>query len=74
MDLSDQHWVELGQTLQRIHSTILPEAIKSKIKRETYSPQARESVRRYLAQIRAGLSDGPGRSDKLAAFLKDQTE
>ena len=48
VDLSDQHWVELGQTLQRIHSTILPEAIKGKIKRETYSPQARETVKRYL--------------------------
>jgi spectinomycin phosphotransferase len=71
IDLSDHHWIELGQTLQRIHSTILPEAIKSKIKRETYSPQARETVKRYLTQIEQESPVNPV-GVKLTAFLKSK--
>jgi spectinomycin phosphotransferase len=71
IDLSDRHWIELGQTLQHIHPTTLPDDIKSNIKSEAYSPQARETVRRYLACIGRGkLKDTVGL--ELAAFLQSK--
>jgi spectinomycin phosphotransferase len=73
IDLSDHHWVELGKTLQRIHSTVLPEAIKGKIKRETYSPQTRDTVKRHLAQIEQDSPMDPV-SDILLAFLKSKRD
>jgi spectinomycin phosphotransferase len=68
IELSDQHWIELGQTLHRIHSINLPEALNRKIKQETYSPLACESVKSYLAQIEQDSPLDP-LGEKLATFL-----
>ena len=53
VDLLDQHWVEFGAALKRIHSVALPPALLSRIQRETFSPQWRERVKAFLAHLEA---------------------
>jgi len=49
VSLRDQHWVELGQTLRRIHAAALPVDLAVHIPREDYSPVWRTKVREYVA-------------------------
>ena len=49
--LSHAQWVEFGAALKRFHTAAIPAALTAAIQRETFSPQWRQMVRRYLAQI-----------------------
>jgi len=69
--LADHHWTEFGTALKRIHSTRVPPALASRIRRETYSPQGRETVRTFLARIEQDGFDDPI-AIELAAFLKSK--
>lgn len=71
IDLSDEHWVEFGAALKRIHSVELPAALAGRIRRETYPPQGRESVKSALARAKAGVFDDPLAAET-AAFLMDR--
>jgi spectinomycin phosphotransferase len=69
VDLSDRHWGELGTALKRIHTAVVPPALIRRIQQETYSPQGRETVKRFLERIEEDVFDDPV-AIKLAAFLK----
>jgi spectinomycin phosphotransferase len=73
VDLSDQHWIELGQAVKHIQSSVLPAAMAASIKRETYSPRTREAVRMILNRIDHTIYTDTV-SIKLAAFLKSKRE
>ena len=46
--LSDRHWGALGTALKRIHTAVVPPVLLGRIPQERYSPQWRESVKRFL--------------------------
>jgi spectinomycin phosphotransferase len=71
VDLSDQHWIEFGQAVKCIQSSILPDAMAAAIKQETYSPRTRETVRMILNRIDHTIYTDTV-SIKLAAFLKSK--
>ena len=49
--LSDRHWQVFGAALKRLHTTAMPPAIRQRIPQETYPPQGRASVKRFVAQV-----------------------
>jgi spectinomycin phosphotransferase len=49
--LSDRHWRDLGRALKRIHTAAAPPALTRRLRRETYSPQGRETIRTFLECI-----------------------
>ncbi len=55
--LSDDHWVEFGATLKRIHTAFAPPSLIRLIQREAYSPQWRDAVRTFLETSEAGARD-----------------
>lgn len=62
-------WAELGRVLRKIHTAVLPAALYGRLHRETFSPQYRQAVRRFMA----GLDDDPlgdAVARELTAFLK----
>ncbi len=67
--MSDRHWRDFGTALKRIHTAVVPPALTSRIQQETYSPQARESIKSFLARIEHDIFDDPI-AIKLAAFLQ----
>lgn len=68
-DLLDRQWRDLGQALQRIHTTKLPRTLGNRIQRETYSSQWRESAQSFLAR-RDDLCPGDPVAAELVAVLK----
>src|SRR6185503_952907 len=68
IDLSARHWGEFGTTLKRIHTAVVPPALIRQIQQETYSPQGREIVKRFLKRIGDDAFADPV-AIKLAAFL-----
>ncbi|MGA9398877.1 MAG: phosphotransferase [Anaerolineaceae bacterium] len=68
VNLSDHHWVELGQALKRIHSVTLPAAMAGSITREVYPSHGRETVRKFLGRAQKDTFDEPVAA-KLAAFI-----
>ena len=69
VDLSDRHWSDFGTALKNIHTAVVPSALVSRIQRETYSPQWRESVKTFLARVEDAVFDDPV-AVKLTTFLK----
>jgi len=67
--LAEQHWVELGWTLQSVHSAKLPASLASLIPHETYDPQWRESVNCFQRQIEEVSFNEPV-AEKLSTFMK----
>jgi spectinomycin phosphotransferase len=67
--LVDQHWVELGWTLNRVHAAKVPPSLTSLIPREAYDPQWRESVKHFQAQVEEITYDEPV-ANRLSAFMK----
>jgi spectinomycin phosphotransferase len=72
VELSDRNWVDLGIGLRAIHNTVLPPAIMSRLRHETYSSQWREMVKTFLARNEVFFVDSP--AAKLAAFLRTKHE
>jgi spectinomycin phosphotransferase len=68
-DLSDQQWIDLGKALYQIHAAPIPGALMSQIQVETYSPNARQSVKSTLEQVDVDTYKDPV-AGELAAFLK----
>ena len=69
VDLADHHWIEFGAAVKSIHRAVVPPALISRIQRETYSPQWREIVKKFMARSEDDLFDDPVAA-KLAEFLK----
>ena len=68
-NLSDQQWVEFGAALKRFHTADIPSKITSRIQRERFSPQWRDTVKMFLARIEEETFDEPV-AVEMAAFLK----
>lgn len=64
--LEDMHWVELGQTLRGLHSTVLPSELVARLPKESFSGQWRERVRQFQQQI-----DETNFTDPVATALAD---
>lgn len=71
--LTDQQWIELGQTLKAIHTARMPSGLIERIQRETYSPQWRDIVRQFQTEIESATYSDPV-SAEMAAFLKAKRE
>jgi spectinomycin phosphotransferase len=71
VNLSARQWSALGLTLKSIHTATLPRALLRRIQRETYSPQWREIVKRFLEYVENGVFED-GVAVKMAAFLKSK--
>lgn len=69
VNLSDQQRVELGAALKRVHMADIPLAITNRIRRETFSPQWRETVKLFLERIANEAFAEPVAAE-LAAFLR----
>lgn len=67
--LTDSHWIEFGTALKRIHTAVLPLTLTQQIQQETYAPQGRESVKRFLHRVETELFEEPI-AKELAAFLQ----
>lgn len=73
VDLSDQHWILLGETLKRIHTTELPPEFIRLIPRESYSPRWRELVKIFQAQVESETYPDPTAA-KLARFMQSKRD
>ncbi len=69
--LSPRQWSEFGSALKRVHTTRLPTEFETAIPRESYSPQFREQVKRFLEQAKVGVIDDPVAVD-VAELLRSQ--
>ena len=67
--LTDNQWLILGNTLKKIHEIDVPLSIQHRLRRETYSPIWRETVRSLYQQLNAEPSSDKI-ADKLLAFMK----
>jgi spectinomycin phosphotransferase len=66
--MSERQWSEFGSALKQIHTIEVPPMLSDHIRRETYSPRWRETVRMFLRRIDDVIDDPV--AIKLAAFLK----
>jgi spectinomycin phosphotransferase len=71
--LSEEQWIQLGAALKRFHTTDFPPAITDSIPREEFSPQWRDQVSGYLAQIQGESFNDPLKAET-AAFLRSERE
>ncbi|MBL8062718.1 MAG: phosphotransferase [Anaerolineales bacterium] len=72
-ELTDEHKRTLGAALKAIHSAQLPPELKKSIPQETFSPQARESVKSLLALVETRIFDDLT-AVKLAEFMKSKRD
>ena len=73
VEFSDHHWRTLGAALKKIHTVQIPPELKRCILKETHSPQWRESVKSFQAQVENKTFDDPTAA-KLAAFMKSKRD
>ena len=71
MELTDQHKHRLGSALKAIHSTQVPPELKRLIPKEAFSPQWRERVKSFQAQVEEMSFHDPNAA-KLALFIKSR--
>ena len=71
--LSAAAWVNFGRALKSIHTAVLPPTLVRRIQREAFSPQARESVKRFMAHP-GEYAHGDQAAAQLAAFLETKRE
>jgi spectinomycin phosphotransferase len=69
IDLADHHWIEFGQALQGLHAAVLPLDLRARLPQETYSPQWREIVKGFQAQVETVPFADPV-AVELAAFMR----
>lgn len=70
VELSDQHWRDLGKALKRVHTAQVPPELRVGIPNESYSPEWRDSVKRFLVDDDRALTDTV--AVELAAFLQEK--
>lgn len=68
IELTADHWRELGATLMRVHTIEISPALADSIRREDFAPRWREAVRGFLADIRRQTYADPVAAE-LATFL-----
>jgi spectinomycin phosphotransferase len=73
VEFSDHLWRMLGTALKRIHTVQIPPELKRHIPQETYSPQFRESVKSFQAQVENRTFNDPTAA-KMAVFMKSKQD
>lgn len=69
VELTEGQWLDFGRTLRRIHDARLPAALAGRMRRETYTPQWRESVRAFLERVETDVFAEPVAA-RTAALLR----
>ncbi|MBI2792814.1 MAG: aminoglycoside phosphotransferase family protein [Gammaproteobacteria bacterium] len=69
-NLTDAHWITLGQALRQVHEMDIPLSIQNQIRKEAYSPKWREAVRLLYAHVE-GEHSGDEVALKLLKFMKE---
>jgi spectinomycin phosphotransferase len=69
--MSEQHWIEFGRALKSFHTAVLPSERTRGIRRETFSPKWRETVRSHLSLIENKIFADPV-AVEMAAFLQEK--
>jgi spectinomycin phosphotransferase len=69
--LTGQQWVSFGRALRKVHSARIPAELRSRLKRETYAPTARERVNAILDRAEKGVFHDPV-ADQYAGFLVEK--
>jgi spectinomycin phosphotransferase len=67
--MSERHWHDFGTALKRVHTIVVPSALRQHIQRETYDAWARNMVKRFLSELDDNGFDDPV-AVKLVAFLR----
>lgn len=71
LELTDQHWVEIGHTLKMVHEVSVPEELCRSIPREVYNSRGRRRVKRFLFMVdRQTFKDSI--ANNLAACMRDR--
>jgi spectinomycin phosphotransferase len=66
---TDSQWLEFAAALKTVHSSKLPETLKSQIRHETFTPKWRGLVKSFMQRVEVETFADPT-SVKLAALLK----
>lgn len=69
--LTDQQWLDFGAALKDVHAVSMPPALARHIPRESYSPQWREMVRGFQAQVEHSSYSDPTAA-KVAELMRAQ--
>lgn len=69
--MSEHHWRVFGAALKRIHTAAVPPVLMQRIQQESYSAQARNEVKLFLARLAVESWDDPVAA-KLVAFLNEK--
>jgi spectinomycin phosphotransferase len=69
---SDNHWVQFGAAIKKLHSTDIPASITKDVSRETFSSKWRETVKAFLMRIENEVFEEPV-AVKMALFLKSKS-
>lgn len=71
--LSDQQWVEFGETLKKFHNANIPSAITCKVPQETFSDRWRQVVKTFLKRIEHEVFEEPIAAS-MALFMKSRSK
>jgi spectinomycin phosphotransferase len=71
--LSDDQWIELGNVLNAVHSVHLSPAMQTKVPRQSFSPDWRDKLKEFLAQIEKNSWTDPVAA-KLAESLQEHQD
>ncbi|WPY00697.1 Aminoglycoside phosphotransferase family protein [Candidatus Trichorickettsia mobilis] len=69
---SDDHWVQFGATVKKLHSLGIPSSITQDVSREMFSSKWRETVKAFLIRIENEVFEEPV-AVKMALFLKSKS-
>jgi len=69
---SDDHWVQFGATIKKLHSLDIPSSITKDVPREIFSSKWRETVKAFLIRIENEVFEEPV-AVKMALFLKSKS-
>ena len=72
--MSGAHWVELGSVLKRIHASPLSPELAELMRKETFSPKWRESVREITARLGKAQEFENPFAKELALLWKENAE
>jgi spectinomycin phosphotransferase len=73
VDFSDHHWREFGAAMKRVHTVVVPPALRRHIRSETYSPRWREVARSFLRRVEESAFEDPVAA-RVAALLKTKRD
>lgn len=70
--LSDQQWIEFGETMKKIHHADISQAMIKTMPKENFSPKWCQTVNAFLKHIEEEVFEEPAAA-KMALFLKSKS-